>query len=164
MNLVEQSQRARVVEIARSWKGTKYHHSARIKGVGVDCATIIQAVFEEAGLIPAVDLPAYSPQWHLHRDEEKYLEFIRRFAADVAGPPERAPQPGDVIVWRFHRAFAHGGIVTAWPLVVHAFIGSGVNEDDALATAWLATVSERTEEQGQPRARVFLSWWAKPRA
>lgn len=161
MNLVEEAQRRRIAELARGWIGTPYHHHGMVRGVGVDCATIIQATFIEAGLIPNVPLPPYSPQWHMHRDEQLYLDYIRRFADEVPGPEERTPLPGDVIVWFFHRAYAHGGIVVAWPRIVHSFVGIGVNEDDAEMTMWLRTVSERTPLEGQPRPRKILSYWDK---
>ena len=49
--MTEQEQRDLVVKEAYSWIGTPYHHQAMIKGVGVDCALILLAVFREAGLI-----------------------------------------------------------------------------------------------------------------
>lgn len=157
MNASEGDQRARVVEVARSWLGTRYHHNARIKGVGVDCATLLVEVFTEAGIIQPVVLPPYSPQWHLHRDEEKYVEFIRGFAQEAEGPP----LPGDVVVWKFHRCFAHGAIVTAWPEIIHAFIGRGCILDDAHKNEMLTTVGERTPTQGQPRPMKIFSYWGR---
>lgn len=154
-NKAEQEQRARVVEMARTWLGTPYHHCAAIKGVGTDCAMILVAVFQEAGLVHDVAVPAYSPSWHLNRDEEKYTDFIRQFAVEV----DRAPLPGDIVVWKFHRAFAHGGIVSSWPRVIHAFIGRGVFEDDAEANQMLTTISERVPDQGKPRPMKVFSLW-----
>ena len=80
-NKAEQEQRARVVEMARTWLGTPYHHCAAIKGVGTDCAMILVAVFQEAGLVHDVAVPAYSPSWHLNRDEEKYTDLATLTAA-----------------------------------------------------------------------------------
>ena len=39
----------------------------------------------------------------------------------VAGEHALGLLPGDIVVWRYGRTFAHGGIVTGWPMVVHAF-------------------------------------------
>src|SRR5579871_708986 len=103
----EASQRAGVVAIARSWIGTPYHHQGRIKGVGVDCAMIVVEVFAEAGLIPKdVALPSYVPQWHLNRNAQRYLGVIASHAREL--PPDRAPEPGDVILFQFGRVFSHG--------------------------------------------------------
>jgi len=154
---VELAQRARVVAVAKEFVGTPYHHEGRLKGIGIDCATIIAEVFERAGVVPHIDLPPYSPMWHVSRDEERYTEFIRRFAQEVTGL--RGPLPGDIVCWKFHRCFAHGAIVVDWPTVIHAFINIGCVEDDALKNQVLAIVSERVPTQGQPRPMKVFSYW-----
>jgi uncharacterized protein YijF (DUF1287 family) len=37
------------------------------------------------------------------------------------------PQPGDVVLYRIGRCFAHGGIVVepGWPTIVHAYARAG---------------------------------------
>jgi NlpC/P60 family putative phage cell wall peptidase len=147
--MTEARQRARVVEIARSWLGTPYHHQARVKGAGVDCAQILIAVFAEAGLVEPFDVGHYPHDWMLHRDEERYLDWVMRYCPhEVAGEP----RPGDIAVWRWGRCFSHGGIVTAWPELVHAYLPLGcVALGDALEG-----------ELGRRERRVFSFW--EPRA
>ena len=157
MDTQEAEGRARIVEAARSWIGTPYVHHAMIKGAGVDCATMLVACFTEAGIVKDVVLPPYSPQWHLHREEERYTDFIRQFLREMPGPA----LPGDVVVWKFHKAFAHGGIVVDWPTVIHAFIGIGCFEDDAEANQMLSTISERVPGHGSPRPLKLFSFWAR---
>ncbi len=111
-----------VAREAMSWLGTPYHHHGRVKGAGVDCAQILAAVYEEAGLVPHLDLGQYAPQWHLHRSEELYLGWL----AKVGARRVEAPIKGDVGVWRFGRTFSHGGIFVEDDLVVHSYIGKGV--------------------------------------
>ena len=126
--LLHAEMRRRVVAEARTWVGTPYHHHARIKGVGVDCAQILAAVFHAADLAPELDLGHYPTQWHLHHGEELYLQQLQAAGAHRIDA-ELQPQPGDVGVWRFGRTYSHGGIVIeggANPLVVHAYIGRGV--------------------------------------
>lgn len=115
---VELVERARLVAVTRTWIGTPYHHAARLKGVGVDCATLLAEVWIEAGLLATVEIPAYGFEWHLHRKEEKYREFVERYARLVT-----SPQPGDVVLYRWGNVNAHGGIVMerGWPQVVHAY-------------------------------------------
>lgn len=121
------AQRQAVVDEARSWVGTPYHHHARVKGVGVDCGQLLIGVFAGLGLIPAdVDPGEYSPEWHLHRGRPLFLEFLERFADEVI-----CPEPGSVIMFDYGRTSSHGGIVTRWPLVVHAIrVGQRVIEED----------------------------------
>lgn len=40
-----------VVEIARTYLGTPFHHQARLKGVGIDCIGLMVCVAQDAGLL-----------------------------------------------------------------------------------------------------------------
>ena len=62
MNEKEKVERTRFVQCALTYVGTPYHHMGRIKGAGVDCATLLICAAEEAGLIGHVELPYYAPQ------------------------------------------------------------------------------------------------------
>jgi NlpC/P60 family putative phage cell wall peptidase len=151
---LECAQRAAVVAEARSWLGTPYHHAARLKGVGCDCLTLIAEVFARAGIVPPVELPHYPPDWHLHRGAERYVEGVLRHAAEVKGPP----LPGDVVLWRFGRAFSHGAIAIDWPLVIHAYVGQRVQIEDASKAAWLARVGEGAGRGRERPRRCFSPW------
>lgn len=114
--------RQRVVEVARSWLGTRYHHHARVKGAGADCLTLLAEVYHEAGIIGKVEVPYYPPDWNLHRDAERYVNGVISCGAhEIEGPP----LPGDIAVFRWGRTFAHGGIVTEWPRLIHAYAIAG---------------------------------------
>jgi NlpC/P60 family putative phage cell wall peptidase len=119
--------RAAVIEAAQGWLGTPYHHMARLKGVGCDCLTLLAAVYHEAGMIPAIEIPYYPPDWHLHRAAERYMDGLRAYAREIEGPP----QPGDAVLFQFGRCFAHGAIVTEWPKLIHAWNGLGAVQGDA---------------------------------
>ena len=140
--------RADVVAEARAWLGTSYHHAADIKGVGVDCAMILVRVFCDLGLVEPFDPRPYTRDWHMHRDDERYLGFLLARAREVA-----SPEPGDVMLFKIGRAYAHGGIVTkADPLtIVHAFLPAAcVIEDE------IARVAELAERLGNAK---FFSYW-----
>jgi cell wall-associated NlpC family hydrolase len=121
------SWRRLVIAEAKTWLQTPYHHMGRIKGGGTDCLMLLAEVYEAAGLIPHVEVPFYPPDWNLHRDAERYLEGVLRYAREI-GPP---PRSGDVAVFKFGRCFAHGGITVAWPRLIHAWCDSGVVYADA---------------------------------
>lgn len=108
--------RAAIVAEAMSWKGTPWHHRARLKGVGVDCAQFLAGVFEALGLVPPLDLGHYPPDWHLHQDRPRFLENLAQHA-----DPIDAPLSGDIAMFKFGRHAAHGSIVIAWPLIIHAY-------------------------------------------
>jgi len=109
--------RLAVLEEAQLWLGTPYHHMGRVKGAGTDCLMMLAEVYEAAGIVPHIEVPFYSPDWHLHREAERYLEGMMRYAREIAGPP----QPGDVALFKFGRCFAHGAIVIEWPRLIHAW-------------------------------------------
>lgn len=117
--------RAAVVAEARSWLGTPYHHHARIKGAGVDCAQILLAVYCDAlCLAPDLDVGHYSTQWHLHRSEELYLQWLALAGARRV----QTPAPGDIAMFRFGRTFSHSAIHVDDGRLVHAYVDLGVIE------------------------------------
>lgn len=123
--VTEQDFRSNIVSIARSWIGTPYLHRARVKGAGVDCALVILAVFQEAGIAPPdEELHRYSPDWWLHQSHEKYmLRVLRHAHKTVQGRclPTTEAKDGCIVLTRAcgSKLFNHGGIVTRWPHVVH---------------------------------------------
>lgn len=108
-----------IVEEAKTWLGTKFHHEARLKGVGVDCGNLLAAVFEAVGLLEPMKIEHYPPDFMLHRSEEWYLQRVTEHAAEV-DYGRSLPMPGDVALFRFGRVYSHGGIVVDWPLIIHA--------------------------------------------
>lgn len=136
-------QRETVVAEARRWIGTPYHHAGRVRGAGVDCAMLPAEVYAACGLVPRLEPEHYPPDWHLHRDAERYLAVVTRHACEVPEPTG----PGDFVAWRWGRCFAHGAIIVRWPEIIHAMIHVGVVLDHG--------------EQGRlaNRARRFFTLW-----
>jgi NlpC/P60 family putative phage cell wall peptidase len=114
--------RQRVVAEARAWLGTPYHHHGRLRGVGVDCAQLLCAVYAAAGAIPVLQPGAYAVDWHLHRSEEMFLAWVRRAGTERV----QAPAPGTAAVFRFGRAYSHGAVMLDEHTALHAYIGQGV--------------------------------------
>ena len=126
------SLREAVVQEAESWIGTPFHHAARLKGIGVDCLMLLAEIYERAGVAAHVEPPFYVPDWHLHRDAERYLDGLTHYAHEIPGPPQGpGPLPGDIALFRFGRTFSHGAIVTDWPFLIHAYWNIGVVRGDA---------------------------------
>jgi cell wall-associated NlpC family hydrolase len=113
--------RENVVQAAKEWLGTPYHHQGRVKGAGVDCATLLCEVYEAVGLVPHIDPTPYPPDWHMHRDSERYLGWVQQYGKEI-----ETPEIGDVVVWKFGRCFSHGAIYIGNGLIIHSYIGQGV--------------------------------------
>lgn len=169
-----EAERRAVVDEARSWLRTPYHHMGRVKGAGVDCATLLAEVYARAGVLPSFDLPFYPPDWHLHRDTERYLDVVLAHAVEFFSASDdgcvqepgvsRAalPKPGDVALWRFGRCFSHGAIVVDWPMIIHAYAGRGCVLEDAHRAYWLAYLGGRRGDKREARPVKFftLKRWA----
>ena len=142
----EQLQRAAVVKEALEWLGTPYFHGGRIKGNAADC-TFIAMVYENAGVVGHVDIPAYSPQAHLHRTAGIYLSKIKECGARETDKP----LPGDIVMYWFGRDFSHGGIVVdpGWPTIVH---GDMMARSVVLAQGDQANLLEA-------KKRIFMTLW-----
>jgi cell wall-associated NlpC family hydrolase len=148
MRHLEYLQRQAVVQEAISWLRTPYHHQARIKGQGVDCAMFLGEVFHRAGLTPPVEvrslrsltpeqqasggnagfsacisIESYSPQWHLHQREEVYRGLVEQFGREIGGG---LLLPGDVVLYQFGHCLSHGAIILEWPRIIHAVVQAGV--------------------------------------
>ena len=125
---MDDTQRAAVVAEALTWINTPYHHHARVKGVGVDCAQLLCAVYEACGLVPHIDPGNYAHDWHLHRGEEVFIGWLEKVGAREVLAPVR-PVPGDVAIFMYGRAYSHGAVVVddrGTVSVVHAYVGRGV--------------------------------------
>jgi len=149
----ENEQRAAFVAEAQSWLGTPFRDQGDVRGKNgaVDCAMLLVRCAVDTGLVPPLDPRPYPPQWHLHRDEERFLAIVSGFGREV----QRAPLPGDVIVWRVGRCFAHGGIVIENNQVIHAYYKTKHVALSALNEVELAFLPG-----GRPRPFKLFDLWA----
>ena len=114
--------RRKVLAEAETWIGTPHENGQMCKGAGVDCGQLLKGVFYSLGLVPDFAIPYYAKDFHLHRDEEWYIELVEKFSDEIPGPPE----PADLVLFKQGRLYSHGAIVTDWPWVIHTYGGHGV--------------------------------------
>lgn len=123
-------ERDAVLAEARTWLRTPWHHEARVKGGGVDCANFLIGVYAACGLIEEFTPEQYPPDWMLHRSDEKF----RRYLLQYTNPVEEA-LPGDIAMFKFGRTESHGAIVVAWPTIIHAYHGERMVVTTDVATS-----------------------------
>ena len=155
-----ESERAAVLEEAMSWRGTPYHPNADVKGSGVDCGMLLVRVYVDTGLRlgggtvghfpPPFDPRPYPNQWHLHNREERYLEIVRTWAREL--PEGTSPLPGDIAMFHYGHCYAHGGIVTEWPTVIHAMGPDRVMRQSTESNIMLKRL----------RKKFFTIWYDEP--
>ena len=156
----ELAYRAALATEALEWVGTPYISNGAVKGKlgGTDCAMLLVAIYQNVGLITKdFDPRPYPPQWHVHQSEERYMNHMLSFAHPVAGPPERVPLSGDIVMFRQGRVFSHGAIVIAWPNVVHAVGNAQVCRQD-LSRSTIGKLAYWTME------KRFFSFWPQAEA
>jgi cell wall-associated NlpC family hydrolase len=127
--------REQVVTEARTWIGTPFHQNQMLKGVGVDCGRLLYAIYRAAGIIPADDAPEpddpsgpitgrYAHDWFANTTNERYLRRAMRYGWKIAESVcirTMNPLPGNLVLTRCvgSENYNHGGIVVAWPHVIH---------------------------------------------
>ncbi|MEP1934945.1 MAG: NlpC/P60 family protein [Roseibium sp.] len=118
---------AKVVEIARGWIGTPYHHQASLKLVGCDCLGLVRGIWREIHGEEPEALPAYSSDWGQVSKEETLINAAKRHLAPC---DLDTITPGKVLVFRMRpKAIAkHCGVVSAPGRMIHALEGIGVCE------------------------------------
>lgn len=129
--------RTKIVDNALTWYNTPYHHHARIKGVGVDCAQLIVGVAVECNIITDNDVervPNYPIQWHLHNKEERLLSVLESFGCVEIDRQDA--QMGDIVAFRFGRVSSHLGIIVNDTQFIHAHCSIGKVVINTLSGDW----------------------------
>lgn len=91
-----------VIAEARTWLGTRYHHQARIKGVGVDCGGLVFAVGAHLGLFPPSPMDFPKPEQFVGYARLAHNGSLLRACQMVMEEiPAYAAEPGDVILMTF---------------------------------------------------------------
>jgi NlpC/P60 family putative phage cell wall peptidase len=104
--------RKQVVDEARTWMGTRFHHQARIKGTGVDCLNLVIGVAETLELVPGGFKWDDYPEYHGYGKSPNGTMLIAgcdRFMDRISYDDLL---PGDVLVFRFAEEPQHFAIVT----------------------------------------------------
>jgi len=82
----------KIVEIAKTWEGTKWQHQGRLKQHGVDCAGFISEVARESG----IDHSPIPADYHLRENGSEMLRLLQNHMEFV---PTAEMQAGDVLAF-----------------------------------------------------------------
>ena len=125
----EAQQRAAAVVEASTWIRTPYHTMGRVKGAGCDCYTLLLEVFGKLGLFVDKDEEVFYPRdWFLHARNDHYKVRILRHAREIVERFCSATEmtaPGNIVLVNVTKSKGsidvHGGIISAWPKVIHSY-------------------------------------------
>jgi NlpC/P60 family putative phage cell wall peptidase len=119
--------RAEIVDAARLWLGTPYHHQASLRGVGCDCLGLVRGVWRELCGAEPEPPPPYSPSWAESLGQETLALAAARHLRPL---PVTDVRPGDVLLfrWREHLPAKHCAILSGPEAIIHAHDGAAVAE------------------------------------
>jgi len=119
--------RDQIVELARGWLGTPYHHRASLKGVGCDCIGLVRGLWRELYGTEPETVGHYTGEWSEATGNEALLGAAGRHLQPVAPP---AAKPGDVLVFRLRQTTVakHAAILVSHERMIHAQEGAPVCE------------------------------------
>lgn len=100
---------------ARTWLNTPYASGGRVKGVGVDCGGLIYETYNPV-CGPFPEFPHYSPDWGVHKHDEKYLDFIMPFVRQIG-----VAVPGCISLFHLGLNYAHAAILLKGGDYIHAW-------------------------------------------
>lgn len=121
---------SRLVEIARGYLGTPFHHQGRLPGVGLDCAGVVVCAARELG-INVHDVKGYGR-----------IPTNGMFPAAVEGHCYRIAQadvqPGDLMMFAFRTEPQHIAIVSRGEptMLIHASSDVGKVVENRLDDTW----------------------------
>lgn len=119
--------REEIVEAARLWLGTPYHHQGSLRGVGCDCLGLVRGVWRDLlGTEPEAP-PPYSPYWAESLRQETLALAAARHLVPIAAGAERS---GDVLLfrWREQLPAKHCAVLSGPDRIIHAHDGAAVAE------------------------------------
>ncbi len=129
----------KVVELARGWIGTPYHHQGSLKGAGTDCLGLMRGLWRELyGAEPELP-PPYTQTWGDYDKQETMLDAAERNLKKmvlaengrfIPRPRELHWEPGALLFFRrlAGTASKHCAVLSTSDRIIHAYSGVGVRE------------------------------------
>lgn len=100
-----------IIDTARQYLDTPFHHQARVKGVGIDCAGLLICVARDLGL-QHYDVQGYS-------SVPSGSDFVKHLDANL--DPIQAIEPGCVLLMTFAIDPQHVAIATSENSIIHSY-------------------------------------------
>lgn len=119
--------RSQIVEEARKWLGTPFHHNARVLGHGIDCYGVVEMVGRALGVhIPENIVYSRIP------DESELLGYMDTYAVRI---PLLEAKPGDIVILPFDKKMRHMAILTDLGML-HAYERAGKVIEHSVDEIW----------------------------
>jgi len=130
-----------IVDAARSWIGTPFHHQGRIKTVGVDCLRLLIGVALELYLrdVEGVPLAAYDELSYGHMPDERNLYMkLQNVLIET-----KALKSENIVLFEIDGAARHLGIIgskNGYFSIIHAYAPARKVIEHRLDEEWKAKI------------------------
>jgi len=134
-----------IINQARTWLGTKYHHQGRLKKSsrgdgGVDCIGLVIGIIDELGIqdgdgnsLVAADEVNYS----MYPERGRLVKSIQKHLRRV---PTHRMRVGDVLLFKTFRDPQHVGLLSVYPSggtgLIHCNSSAGKVVEQPLTETW----------------------------
>jgi cell wall-associated NlpC family hydrolase len=148
---IEQTDPAeQIVDQARTWLGTKYHHQGRLKksaqgNGGVDCIGLVVGVCKELAITDemGICLAAYDQtNYGIEPSGERLVELMSPHLSEVEITNMKI---GDVLLLKFWKEPQHVGILSHYPTgglgLIHCNSSSGSVVEQPLTGTWIRMIT-----------------------
>lgn len=122
-----------LIEKAREWIGTEWHHNQRQKGIAVDCVNFLSEVAKESGL-EIEEIPEEYGRVATENKIELYLD--RNFLKKSSDIIER----NDIILYSFFGLNNHVAIASSETTIIHASQKEGRVVEHTIDGIWLKRI------------------------
>ncbi|MDE3017062.1 MAG: C40 family peptidase [Pseudomonadota bacterium] len=132
----------KIIEQARTWLGTPYHHQARLKGVGCDCLGLVVGVADELGLTHRDGrlLRSFDETDYSHQPDGARLTAMLQSVLDEI--PKEEAEPGDLVLFSIEGNPQHVGLLTDYEGlgVIHCYAPSRKVVEHRLDKKWQSRI------------------------
>ncbi len=135
-----------IVNQARTWLGTKYHHQGRLKKSsrgpgGVDCIGLIVGIADELGIQDGKGNPLINSDernYSMYPESGRLVRSVQRHMRQVLVEKMRI---GDVLLFKTFKDPQHVGLLTEYPGgglgLIHCNSSAGKVVEQPLSDTWL---------------------------
>jgi len=124
---VPSAKRQAIIDTARTWIGTPYHHQGRSKSAGIDCIGLIVGVAADLGL-----------KFNDYTDYQRFPDGVT-LVAELSKQATQTdePHPGDIVCFKITQLPQHVAILSSKNTIIHAYAPHGVVETH-IPVSWAA--------------------------
>lgn len=135
-----------LINQARTWLGTKYHHQGRLKKSGrgpggVDCIGLIVGIADELGIHDGKGNPlinADERNYSMYPESGRLVRSVQRHMRQV---PVEKMRIGDVLLFKTFKDPQHVGLLTEYPSgglgLIHCNSSAGKVVEQPLSDTWM---------------------------